>query len=522
VGSGYLFCGPRGTGKTTVARILAKAINCETGPTETPCGKCSFCTEIAAGASLDVLEIDAASNTGVDDIRTLRENVRYLPAGGKKRIYIIDEIHRLSGSAFDALLKTLEEPPDHVMFVFATTEPLKVPETILSRTQRFDFRRVSVDDLAAHLRKIAEKEDLKIEDNALVLLSRKADGSVRDALSLMDQIAAFAGEKVTEEDVVSALGLVDHGFLFDFVEAIAEADKAKTLRLTKQLFDAGVDVKDFILELVDHLRTLLVLSSDDSCADLLSLPASELEEHRRQAENFSVGDLLSFMKILSDLNRDLSSGMDERLLLEVAAVKMATLESTVVFQEVLARMSGSKAGDKETANGPGQSEMFGPSGQKKNRKADREVTPEVRTVTSQVPLRTGPVNFAQIKARWNDFLAFFQQRNRMLASQLNMSEARSFADSVLTLAFAASGEPSMQLVSKENNKSAINGALREFYGTNLTVKFEVDENKADLASEGQPKSPPKVNAKKLVEGSPRLKKILKLVDGEVIGVRKLD
>jgi len=182
VGSGYLFCGPRGTGKTTTARLLAKALNCVNGPTPTPCGECPACHDITAGSSLDVLEIDAASNTGVDDMRALRERINLTPAGGKKKIYIIDEVHRLSGAAFDALLKTLEEPPEHVVFIFATTEPIKVPETILSRTQRFDFKRVSTSDLAGHMKNIAGRENIAIEDAALALLARRGDGSVRDSL----------------------------------------------------------------------------------------------------------------------------------------------------------------------------------------------------------------------------------------------------------------------------------------------------------------------------------------------------
>ena len=357
IGSGYLFCGPRGTGKTTCARLLAKALNCANGPTPDPCGECPNCIEITKGSSLDVLEIDAASNTGVDDVRTLRENVRYLPTSGNKRIYIIDEVHRLSGAAFDALLKTLEEPPEHVLFIFATTEPMKVPETILSRTQRFDFKRVSTTDLIGNLKRIAEKEKLDIDDVAIGLLARKADGSVRDSLSLLDQIAAYAGGAIGEAEVIEALGLVDRQMLFDFTSGIASKENIKVLDLVRRVLEAGIDARDFVAEFLEHLRILLVLATDKSAGDLLNLNESELDEYRQQADFFSVGDVIRLMKMAADLNRDLKdSGLDERLLMEMTAVKMAEMESTVRFEDVLAMIGQNP--------GAGEPDLFA-GGQKK-------------------------------------------------------------------------------------------------------------------------------------------------------------
>ncbi len=357
IGSGYLFCGPRGTGKTTCARLLAKALNCANGPTPDPCGECPNCIEITKGSSLDVLEIDAASNTGVDDVRTLRENVRYLPTSGNKRIYIIDEVHRLSGAAFDALLKTLEEPPEHVLFIFATTEPMKVPETILSRTQRFDFKRVSTTDLIGNLKRIAEKEKLDIDDVAIGLLARKADGSVRDSLSLLDQIAAYAGGAIGEAEVIEALGLVDRQMLFDFTSGIASKENIKVLDLVRRVLEAGIDARDFVAEFLEHLRILLVLATDKSAGDLLNLNESELDEYRQQADFFSVGDVIRLMKMSADLNRDLKdSGLDERLLMEMTAVKMAEMESTVRFEDVLAMIGQNP--------GAGEPDLFA-GGQKK-------------------------------------------------------------------------------------------------------------------------------------------------------------
>ena len=525
VASGYLFCGPRGTGKTTVARLLAKALNCVNGPTENPCGECSSCREITSGSSLDVLEIDAASNTGVDDVRQLRENVRYMPASGRKRVFIIDEVHRLSGSAFDALLKTLEEPPEHVMFVMATTEPLKVPETIHSRTQRFDFRRVSVDDLTAHLRDIAAREKLTFEDQALRLLARKADGSVRDALSLLDQIAAFAGGKITERDVVTALGLVDRQYLFNFIEAVAAGDRRQVLILVKGLFDSGVEVTDFVVELLEHLRSLMILKSDVAAAQVLELGAEETEQYRKQAEYFEVGDILRLLKITGDLYGDLKSGMDRRLLLETAAVKMAELESTVRFEDILACLSGQQANPGQTTEAPSvppakpsaSRDFFknGPStpGPASNSAAERGgAAPGARVM----------LNMPQLAAGWEGFLTLLRKDSPMLASQLGMAELRSIKDNLIELFFPPSGEASYELTRKPDNLNLIIRVLREHYRTNLRVELKFERGAAETKQADRTGRQNKVDPKELLERSPRLKSLVERVNGEVVGVRKIE
>jgi len=524
-GSGYLFCGPRGTGKTSVARLFAKALNCVNGPTETPCNECPACKEITAGTSLDVLEIDAASNTGVDDIRTIRENVRYMPTGGKKRIYIIDEVHRLSGSAFDALLKTLEEPPSHVIFIFATTEPLKVPDTILSRTQRFDFRRVSVDDLVGHLKKIAANEKLEVDEPALILLARKADGSVRDSLSLLDQITAFAGEKITVEEVVNSLGLVDRQFLFDYVAAIAANDRLKVLRLTKDLFDSGIDINDFVQELLEHFRVLLVLSSGTDTADLLNLSGGEVEEYRTQLDFFKAGDLLRLMKITADINYDLKSGLDERLVLEIAGVKMAELESTVKFGEILDYLK------QQGKNGESNGGTKTPAGENAPpgffNHADRKASPTVKPdkhVEPPPPLYTRLVNMPQLEKDWDNFLGKLRRLSPMLASQLKMAEIRTVRDNRIQLVFYSSGEASLELVKKEDNLNLILKNLKEHYKANLSINFDIDPKKENprIAEEKSNKKKNHVDKDKLIENSPRLKMLLDKVDGEIIGIKKAE
>ena len=519
VASGYLFCGPRGTGKTTTARILAKALNCSEGPTPTPCGKCSSCTEITSGSSLDVLEIDAASNTGVDDIRSLRENVRYLPASGQKRIYIIDEIHRLSAAAFDALLKTLEEPPPHVIFIFATTEPTKVPETILSRTQRFDFKRVSAIDLARHLGNIAEKEKMVVEAGALKTVARKADGSVRDALSLLDQIAAYAGEKITEADVIAALGLVDSQLLFDFTAAIAARDSKAALGLIDTAFQAGVDVNDFVGELMEHFRLLMVLKADPELASPLGLTGDDMARLTEQAGYFQIGDIIRLMKMGADLNYDLKSGLDHRLVLEVAAVKMAEMEATVRLQEILTAL-------KDPTGTNGRGDLFGQSEKKKDDRpvairSDQSDTPTPETTPEIAGTSPRTLNLPIIKAGWEAFLTILRGKSQMLASLLSMGKVRGFENNMIKAAFGTAEATSVQVIEKKENYKTITDCLREHFRANVGISFDVDESIRSPQRSNQNGAMSRDQVEDLVEKSPRLKKLMEKVNGEVIGMRKI-
>jgi DNA polymerase-3 subunit gamma/tau len=343
----YLFTGSRGVGKTTVARIMAKALNCETGPTAHPCDRCPSCVEIREGRAVDVFEIDGASHTGVDDVRALREGVRYMPTSNRHKIYIIDEVHMLSTSAFNALLKTLEEPPPHVVFIFATTEPHKIPATILSRCQRFDFKRVAAPVLVKHLGDLCERERVRVARGGLSLIARASEGSVRDGLSLLDQVIAYhsAGEEaeITAEKVAEVLGVADRRVLFELSRALLGRDARGALQVVDRLFESGHDLSQFARAFLGHLRDLAVVRTCKDPEPLLDVTEAELEELVRQASSDG-GELLSqqfdhFARVTEEIARSAFP----RLVLEMAAIEMAGAQPLLPLGDLLERLERMEA-----------------------------------------------------------------------------------------------------------------------------------------------------------------------------------
>ncbi len=321
----YLFTGARGVGKTSTARILAKALNCEEGASPTPCDKCISCKEIAAGKGMDVIEIDGASNTGVDDIRELRENIRYLPSRSHYKIFIIDEVHMLSLSAFNALLKTLEEPPEHAKFIFATTEAHKIPPTILSRCQRFDFRKISLPRVSERLREISDAEGIEISDRSLGLLARWGEGSMRDSLSVFDQVLAFCGMKVDDEEVQSLLGMVDRRLLLDSVEGILKKDGRRCLEAVRRVEEQGFSYRRFCQELVELFRALVLLKVVDDPGEFLDIPPDELKSLDALAKKENLENLQRSVTILMRTEVDLAVSSSPRLNLEMSLVRLCHL-----------------------------------------------------------------------------------------------------------------------------------------------------------------------------------------------------
>ena len=336
----FLFSGPRGVGKTSIARILAKALNCEKGPTPTPCGECVHCREITGGNAIDVREIDGASNRGIDEIRELRENVKFAPASGRYKIYIIDEVHMLTTPAFNALLKTLEEPPAHVIFVFATTETQKVPATILSRCQCFDFRRIPLKQITENLKKIATAEKIRISDNGLSWIAEAGDGSLRDAQSIFDQVISYAGAEIGDQAVEEILGRSDRRFLFVLSEAVLARDAGRCLTIIDEAYNAGLDMRYFYQTLLGHFRNLLFTGIAGEKDTLVDLPAEEAIKLKAQAAGQATETLQRYLEILMAEEESVRRSMNPRLNLEAVLCRMAYLSPLIPIEAVLARMEG--------------------------------------------------------------------------------------------------------------------------------------------------------------------------------------
>ena len=323
IGHAYLFSGTRGTGKTSTAKIFARAVNCLNPINEEPCNECEICIDTLNDNIMDIVEIDAASNNSVDDIRELRESVKYTPSKAKYKVYIIDEVHMLSQGAFNALLKTLEEPPSYVIFILATTEPHKIPATILSRCQRFDFKRVSSKDIADRMSYICEKENIQAEDKALSLIARNSQGALRDALSILDQCMSFGNDKIEYKDVIELLGTVNIDELFQLSQSIIDEDTKKSLQILNEFIIWGKDIRNLINDLIDHFRNLMVCKVSKDLDEIISLPEESIERLKEQSKTININDLIRILNILSETQDSMKSSSNTRILAEVTMMKIA-------------------------------------------------------------------------------------------------------------------------------------------------------------------------------------------------------
>jgi len=499
----YLFAGPRGTGKTTVARILAKALNCTKGPTAKPCNKCQLCEEINIGRSLDVVEIDGASNNSVEDVRSLRENVKYVPAYGKYKVYIIDEVHMLSDSAFNALLKTLEEPPKHVIFVFATTEPHNVPATVLSRCQRFDFRRIPMKDLMESIKKIADKEKIKLEEEAGYILAHKADGSLRDVLSLLDQTIAYGGDKITAELVSRTLGLASISLLFGISSAIYEKNSEKVLSLLRDFVNAGGDLEEFVLGLLEHFRNMLMAKITQGKPESLELSEENIRRYQNESQQFQVADILRMIKLVADLNMVLKRTTEPRTYLEIALVKLSRLDSSVKLEEILESLNSLKEGGCDWKGN-------NPTGENSFDTKPKNPNPPVAPKNISLP-------FSQVQTKWDKVLEKIKKKKTSLWSCLVEGKLSCLEEDLVILEFHNGRKFHKQQVEKKENSKLIEEAMKEILEVPLRIKSIIDETKhTPFNYQSKVMEEPEKSRNKLLENEPKIKEILDVLDGDII------
>ena len=475
----YLFSGPRGCGKTTTARLLAKIINCEDPQGGDPCNRCSSCVAVNGGTHLDMIEIDGASNRGIDEIRDLREKIGYAPSQSGSKIYIIDEVHMLTQQAFNALLKTLEEPPGHVYLIFATTEPHKIPATILSRCQRFNFKRLELAELSGQLSRICEAEKIEYDAEALTLICRRADGSMRDAESLLDQCISAADGKIDIETVRNVLGLVDSQIISSLLDAVSRRDRERALSVVDGVAASGMDLEEFFLAFLEGIRNLLVISVSGGRTDWLDLTSGEIEELSAISVRFKVEDLLFIFRSMSRAHRELKGSSQPRYHMEAAVAEAASWESAVEIGELIGRLEsgaggaveGGTAGTSKISGSAGSSPPADPAGPAVSsasmEKAAMPVTPGI----PEIPVKENPLLDALGgKEEWERFLAKIREAKLTLGIWLMTADVAGVEDGSLILSFTPQNRFAMQMIREMKNRRLIESHLEKFYGRKFTVE----------------------------------------------------
>ncbi len=533
----FLFSGVRGVGKTTTARILAKALNCHRGPTVRPCGECPACKEIARGRSLDVLEIDGASNNGVEQVREIIEGSRYAPSRDRFKIYIIDEVHMLSTAAFNALLKTLEEPPPAVKFMFATTEHHKIPDTILSRCQEFEFRTVAPTEIAAQLQMIAQAESIEISEAALRTLARSAAGSLRDGISALDQIIAATGNRIEEQDVTELLGLIERDVLRQTTRALIEQDTAALLLIVDDLSKSGRDYRYFTTAMMGYLRDVLVAKVAPDASELMELPG-ETSELQALAEEFSEEDLLRNLDVLTQTETALRRSPEPRFHLEMALLKLSQLRRLAPFEELLERFEALVSG-KTPPPPSGSPAQGGKPVSKPKVKTAPPATPTapLETLsskrTAEVPPiggNTEPAPPTPIPADDPDFFGRLVEQLKaskpMLHALVSHNETVRLDGDRLTLSY----RPGQKVLAEQLQEKAVKELLEEqasnLLGRKLSVTVELTRE-AEQADEVAPGEPPEEDGgsrtlRERADRDPLVRQFIDTFQGEIESVQKPD
>ncbi|MBU0468948.1 MAG: DNA polymerase III subunit gamma/tau [Candidatus Omnitrophica bacterium] len=492
----YLFCGPRGIGKTSCARILAKTLNCEKGPAAKPCDKCSACTEILKGNSFDVLEIDGASNRGIDEIRALRENVKFAPSYGRYKIYIVDEVHMLTTEAFNALLKTLEEPPPHVKFIFATTEPNKVPATIISRCQRFDFKRIPSKIIVEALNEIGKKEGFKICEDAMYAIAKASGGSLRDALSVLDQISSISDKSVKVEDVYSMLGLVESELLFDMADALSKNDCVAVLKVLDEIIDKGKDLRQLVKDLLEHYRNLMIMKiGGQDLQKLLDYSGSIKKRIFEQSKNFSLKDILRSIDMFIETQESARITESIRMSIEVAFAKLTYKE------EAARQKSGNAEGQDEKverkfspakiiSNNKGYVDIEGSRSSNDAddsmdvaSKSNNEAAPEFDEEEEAIDIEDdrdfsgGNIDIRNIVRMWDSLTYALSRKKMSAATYMQEGTPLIFSNNTLTVGFSDKHTFHRESLDTNDNIALVEEVFSEKLNSKIIIKYVSSDDK---------------------------------------------
>ena len=526
----YLFSGMRGVGKTTMARILAKALNCEKGPTPAPCLKCASCQEIGSGSSFDVMEIDGASSNSVDDVREMRETIKTGPARGRYRVYIIDEVHMLSTAAFNALLKTLEEPPAHVVFVFATTEAHKIPQTILSRCQHFTFRRIPRREIIDTLQRVAKAEGITVDERSLSALARVSDGSMRDALSLLDQAVAFGGKRVAEDDLMTLLGSVPHELLRGVLDAALGRDAAGALRSLAAVQDYGCDVRQFSGELMEHVRNLLVAKVVADANDLIELGPEEQAEIKADAGRLSLDHIQELFRVVLEAEDGIRTSQHPWYVVEMAVVKACRVGSEQAGAPPA--RPDAKAPAPQAKAAPPPAKPVAPPAPKA---APPPVAPPPPVARPQSPAPTPKAGAAAspspqagasepVALVWEDVVARVQADRPNIGAFLENSTLVGIAGDMVTIGFPASAGMSMQMIQKEATQQAVADVCAALAGRRVRLRLVTLEEGTQAPTVADVRRDREVKTERHLRdevlANPLVKEVLTVFGGEVKDVRR--
>lgn len=524
VAHAILFSGPRGTGKTTVARILAKAMNCKAGPTATPCNNCQSCKEITDGHAVDVFEIDGASNNSVDQVRELRGNIKYMPAHSLYKIYIIDEVHMLSIPAFNALLKTLEEPPSHVVFMFATTEVHKIPITILSRCQRHDFKRIDLASISEHLSFICRREDFIISEESLGIIAREAGGSMRDAVSLLDQVFSCSADSITDEQVLDILGIIDRKYLFALSDFLLQKDITGALDLLDDIYDRGYELKKLYTDLLEHFRNLLIVKMGQKVEKLVELPEHEILQLKAQARHLSASGLNQIFDLFFRQEASIRFAAQPKLVLEMIFVQLFQFQPALPIDDLIDKLDHLRREIRgnRPAGDPTGSSAADPDMQQKGSRPQRD--PNDHRLSTIAKRRSGesgaPSEIEPQKthldpdAVWNEVYGQISKEHPSLAANLSRCSLKGIFEDRLEIDVIGNGF-TLNMIQREKNVALLTKVFTDYFGK---AKRIILNTKVDRSQEIQKKKDRNDKLKKEALHHPLVADAVDIFDGKLIDV----